>query len=67
MRRIVSAVSVCILAALAGCQSKPAATPATTEAPSRRPSRSSAGRWSLLSEKSPISLTPVEQARRVSA
>ncbi len=34
MRRIYAVLSVCILTALVGCQSKPAATPAaTTEGP----------------------------------
>ena len=45
----------------------PRRKPATTEASSRRPARSSAGRWSLLAEESPVSLTPIEQARRSDA
>jgi ATP-dependent Lhr-like helicase len=42
----------------------PRRKPTTTEAPNKRPSRSSAGRWSLLSEELHAAPTAIEQARR---
>jgi ATP-dependent Lhr-like helicase len=42
----------------------PRRRPATTEAPGRRTTRSSAGRWSLLSEELHAAPTAIEQARR---
>jgi ATP-dependent Lhr-like helicase len=39
----------------------------TTETPGRRTTRSSAGRWSLLSEEAHAAPTPFEQARRTDA
>jgi ATP-dependent Lhr-like helicase len=39
----------------------------TTETPGKRPTRSSAGRWSLLSEELHAAPTPIEQARRTDA
>ncbi len=39
----------------------------TTETPGRRPTRSSAGRWSLLSEEVHAAPTAIEQARRTDA
>src|SRR5213075_761735 len=38
-----------------------------TEAPNQRPTRSSAGRWSLLSEELHAAPTAIEQARRTDA
>ncbi|MCU1320982.1 MAG: associated domain protein [Acidobacteriaceae bacterium] len=41
--------------------------PPTSDAPGKRVARSSAGRWSLLSEESDVTLSPIERARRTDA
>jgi ATP-dependent Lhr-like helicase len=41
--------------------------PTTSETPNKRPTRSSAGRWSLLSEELHAAPTVIEQARRTDA
>jgi ATP-dependent Lhr-like helicase len=45
----------------------PRRKPTATEAPHKRPTRSSAGRWSLLSEELHAAPTVIEQARRLDA
>jgi ATP-dependent Lhr-like helicase len=45
----------------------PRRKPTTTETPGRRPTRSTAGRWSLLTEELHAAPTVIEQARRTDA